>query len=146
MLDIDGRICYCCRHVSENNPTKKQRRHHVTYYQLAHNIRRAETKTPVAEVIHNFGRADQLDREELVRLCKSIARICGVVIHDPFTSPQEGKEAGLPKDVRYIQTMELGSVVVIEALWERLGIGETLRRLCREKGCTVPMNGRSLPW
>jgi hypothetical protein len=36
----------------------------VTYYQLAHNIRRAETKTPVAEVIHNFGRADQLDREE----------------------------------------------------------------------------------
>ena len=84
----------------------------VTYYQLAHNIRRAETKTPVAEVIHNFGRADQLDREELVRLCKSIARICGVVIHDPFTFLQEGKETGLPKDVRYVQTMELGSVVV----------------------------------
>jgi len=57
----------------------------VTYYQLAHNIRRAESKTPVAEVIYSFGRADQLDREELVRLCKSIARICGVVIHDPFT-------------------------------------------------------------
>jgi hypothetical protein len=79
----------------------------VTYYQLAHNIRRAETKTPVAEVIYNFGRADQLDREELVRLCKSIARICGVVIHDPFTSPQQSIEAGLPKNVRYIQTMEL---------------------------------------
>jgi transposase len=110
----------------------------VTYYQLAHNIRRAETKTPVAEVIHNFGRADQLDREELVRLCRSIARICGVVIHDPFTSPHQGREAGLPKEVRYIQTMELGIVGVIEALWERLGIGETLRKLCKGKGCIVP--------
>jgi transposase len=110
----------------------------VAYYQLAHNIRKGKFKTPVAEVVYNFGRADQLDREELVRLCKSIARICGLVIHDPFISQREGIKAGLPEDVRYVQTVELGSVAVIEALWERLGIGETLRRLCREKGCTVP--------
>jgi hypothetical protein len=48
--------------------------------------------------------------EELVRLCKSIARICGLVIHDPFISQREGIKAGLPEDVGYVQTMELGSV------------------------------------
>ncbi len=37
----------------------------VTYYQLAHNVRHPETNQPTARVIHNFGRADQLDRQQL---------------------------------------------------------------------------------
>jgi hypothetical protein len=56
----------------------------VEYYQLAHNVRRVETGSPVAEVIYNFGRADQLDRDQLVRLCRSIARVCGVEVMDPL--------------------------------------------------------------
>jgi hypothetical protein len=59
----------------------------VEYYQLAHNVRHAETGRPVAEIIHNFGRADELDRDGLVRLCKSIARVCGVEVHDPAYLP-----------------------------------------------------------
>ena|SRR6056297_33128 len=51
----------------------------VEYYQLAHNERHPDTRKPVAKVVHSFGRADELDRDELVRLCKSIARVCGVV-------------------------------------------------------------------
>jgi hypothetical protein len=43
----------------------------VEYYQLAHNVRHRETGRQVAENIHNFGRADGLDRDDL-RLCKSI--------------------------------------------------------------------------
>ena len=35
----------------------------VEYYQLAHNERHPETRKPVAKIIHNFGRADQLDRQ-----------------------------------------------------------------------------------
>ena len=56
----------------------------VEYYQLAHNERHPDTHKPVAKVVHSFGRADELDRDELVRLCKSIARVCGVTVIDPF--------------------------------------------------------------
>ena len=47
----------------------------VEYFQLAHNERHPVTRKPVAKIIHNFGRTDQLDRERLVRLCRSIAMI-----------------------------------------------------------------------
>lgn len=55
----------------------------VEYYQLAHNERHPDTRKPVAKIIHNFGRADQLDRQQLVRLCQSIARVCGLTVIDP---------------------------------------------------------------
>gem|GEM_PF-1387046 len=98
------------------------------YLQLAHNERDPETNTTVARIIHSFGRADQLDRDDLVRLTRSIARVCGVTILDP--SEQAKSSAGLlPDDVKILRTVELGTVLVIEALWERLGIGKTLRAL-----------------
>ena len=54
----------------------------VVYYQLAHNVRHPQTGNTVARVIHNFGRADQLDREDLVRLCQSIVRVCGLEVRE----------------------------------------------------------------
>ena len=61
----------------------------VEYFQLAHNERDPETRKPVAKIIHNFGRVDQLDRQELVRLCQSIARVCGVQVTDLFAEKTE---------------------------------------------------------
>src|SRR5674476_1364332 len=46
----------------------------VSYLQLAHNERHPDTGSPVAKVIHNFGRADTVDREALARLVSSISR------------------------------------------------------------------------
>ena len=43
----------------------------------------------MAKIIHNFGRVDQLDREQLVRLCQSIARVCGLTVIDPINSEQQ---------------------------------------------------------
>jgi len=45
----------------------------VSYLQLAHNERHPGTGTPVAKVIHNFGRADTVDRDAL-RLVSLISR------------------------------------------------------------------------
>ena len=59
----------------------------VEYYQLAHNERHPATRKPVARIIHGFGRADQLDREQLVRLCKSIARVCSLKVTDLLDDP-----------------------------------------------------------
>lgn len=111
----------------------------VEYYQLAHNVRHAQTGRPVAEIIHNFGRAEDLDREDLVRLCRSIARVCGLEVNDPLASPAkmpapEGVSA-LPEGVKLVQTLGLGIPYLTEALWERLGIGPALRKVMQEDRC-----------
>jgi transposase len=98
------------------------------YYQLAHNERHPETRKPVARIVHNFGRADQLDRDELVRLCRSIARVCDLEVIDRLAQGEgECASDALAGDIKLIGTLGLGPVVVIEALWKRLGIGEVLR-------------------
>ena len=101
------------------------------YYQLAHNIRHPETGRTTAKILHSFGRADQLDREQLVRLCRSIARVCGVEIVDPLE--QGDHKGGLPRDVKIRRTVEFGTVRVIEEFWERCGIGTTLREIISTK-------------
>jgi Transposase len=110
----------------------------VEYLQLAHNARDPESRKPVAEIIHNFGRADKLDRDVLVRLCRSIARICNVEVVDHKTQNAEGHSGQKqlwPDDVKLIRSRVLGTVHVIEALWERLGIGPLLRKIITEEGC-----------
>jgi transposase len=104
------------------------------YYQLAHNERHPETRKPVAHIVHNFGRADQLDRDELVRLCRSIARVCDLEVIDRLAQGEgECANDALPEDIKLIRTVGLGPVAVIEALWNRLGIGEILREKLRKK-------------
>ena len=94
-------------------------------------------------IIHNFGRADQLDRSQLVRLCKSIARVCDIQVTDlleasEFASSGHSDSPGLPDNLQLIRTLELGTLVVVEALWERLGIGKVLREAVQQSGCQVP--------
>ena len=113
----------------------------VEYYQLAHNERHAETGKPVAKIIHNFGRADQLDRQQLVRLCQSIARVCGLIVSEPFDPSDASplpKGMGLIQDLKINQTLSLGCPLVIEALWERLGLKETMEAIVKEAGAQVP--------
>jgi transposase len=115
----------------------------VTYYHLAHNVRHPETNQSTPRIIHNFGRADQLDRQQLVRLCRSIARVCQLEVTDPLQAlsspPEERKDAeDWPETLKLVQSLELGTLVVIEALWERLGIGRILREVVQKSGCQTP--------
>ena len=113
----------------------------VEYFQLAHNERHPDTRKPVAKIIHNFGRADQLDRQELIRLCRSIARVCGLTVIDPLdpaSGAQPSPEAGLFEDLKIRKTRAFGCPMVIEALWERLGLKKTLADVVKAKGLRVP--------
>jgi transposase len=105
----------------------------VVYYQLAHNTRHPETGQTVAQVIHTFGRADALDRAALVRLCRSIARVCGLTVEDPLGEPARRDAtpvmSALPEGVTLVGSRRLGLIWLVEALWERLGIGPTLRQV-----------------
>ena len=101
------------------------------YYQLAHNERHPNTGRTSARILHSFGRADQLDREQLIRLCRSIARVCGVEVVDPLDANED--RGGLPRDVTIKRTLEFGTVLVIEELWERYGIGKAIREVIGTK-------------
>jgi transposase len=113
----------------------------VEYYQLAHNERHPVTRKPVAKIIHNFGRTDDLDRDQLVRLCRSIARVCGLTVLDPLGREQGQAfhtEAGLPSALKIKKTVSFGSVLTIETLWERLGLKKTFSDIVRRKRLKVP--------
>lgn len=92
----------------------------VSYLQLAHNERHPVTGSPVARVIHNFGRADAVDREALRRLVSSISRFL-----EPAGEVRGGPSAG---EVDIIDARRYGGAYVLDALFARLGIGEALRR------------------
>ena len=91
----------------------------VSYLQLAHNERHPQTGTPTAKVIHNFGRADRVDREALRRLVASVSR---------FLEPAQAVAAAAGSDVEIIDSRRFGGAFVLDQLWERLGIGPALRR------------------
>jgi transposase len=100
----------------------------VEYFQLAHNERHPVTRKPVAKIIHNFGRTDQLDREQLVRLCRSIARVCQLTVLDPFDDKQKEVKAidgYLADDLKIEKTVTLGTVLAVEALWDKIGLKKT---------------------
>ena len=57
----------------------------VRYLALAENVRHPEKGYVEAEVVHSFGRADQLDRAALERLVASIQRVLADAGSGPVT-------------------------------------------------------------
>ncbi len=103
----------------------------VVYYPLAHDTRHPDSGQTVAQVIHTFGRADEMDREARVRLCRSIARVCGLKVEDPLGEPARQDApvmSALPEGVTRVGSRRWGLIWRVEALWEQLGIGPTLRQ------------------
>ena len=90
----------------------------VAYLQLAHNERHPETGSPVAKVIHNFGRVEKVDRAALARLVASISR---------FLTPQEAAAAAGGADVEIIDSRRVGGAWTLDRVWEQLGIGAAIR-------------------
>src|SRR5438445_10598178 len=89
----------------------------VSYLALAQNERDPVTGVPRARVIHRFGRADQVDRDALARLVRSISR---------FLDPAEAVAATVSGEVRIIESRSMGSSWLADRLWERLEIGQTI--------------------
>jgi hypothetical protein len=103
----------------------------VAYYALAENAWNAAAKRSEAQVVHNFGRADQVDREALKRLVDSINRVLAVgdaVIRTTSELPQ----------IELDGVFELGVVLAARTLWEDLRIGAAIRRCIAEAGLAAP--------
>ncbi|MCA1682101.1 MAG: IS1634 family transposase [Actinobacteria bacterium] len=91
----------------------------VRYLQLAHNERHPQTGNSVAKVLHNFGRAEAVDREALARLVSSISR---------FLTPEQAVAAAGGGEMEIVDSRRLGGAWTLERIWDRLGIGAAIRR------------------
>jgi hypothetical protein len=114
-----------------------ERRHRdgssVASYALAENVWNAQAKRSEAQVIHNFGRADQLDKAALQRLVASIQRIINAEAAGAITSSGHSNgfaagtfaslatrdKAGLP-DIEIDAVFAFGVVLAARTLWETL--------------------------
>jgi transposase len=96
----------------------------VSYLQLAVNVWDAAKKQSVAHVVHNFGRAEQVDRDDIRRLISSLSRI--------------GLGEAPAGEVAPLSSRPLGGVHVARALWEELGIGGVIRSIKPPRGPRRP--------
>ena len=90
----------------------------VAYLQLAENVWNAERRRSEARVLLNCGRADDpAVTERLRRLARSIMRRCS-------TDEIVGAGGG---DWKLICAWPYGDVYALDALWQRLGIGQVIQ-------------------
>ena len=71
--------------------------------------------------MYNFGREDAANREALQRLVASVTRYL-----DP-----DAALAASADGLEFAESRPLGGAWVLDALWERLGIGKAMRRLLK---------------
>jgi hypothetical protein len=83
----------------------------VSYLALAQNERDPKTGVPRARIIHRFGRADQVDREALARLVRSISRLL---------DPADAVAATASGEVSIVESRSMGSAWLADRLWQRL--------------------------
>jgi len=106
----------------------------VAYYALAENVWNAQAKRSEAQVIHNFGRADQLDKAALQRLISSIQRVIDADAAGAIASRDKASFSEIAIDAVF----ELGVVLAARALWEELGIGEAIRTRLAQAHLSAP--------
>jgi hypothetical protein len=93
----------------------------VRYLQLAHNVWDPAARRSRVQVVYNFGREEPGTREALERLAASVARHLG---------PGRGKPAPA-EELQFAESRPLGGAWVLDALWDRLGIGPAMRDLLK---------------
>ncbi len=105
----------------------------VRYLQLAHKFRDPETGRPRDKVLYHFGPEHRIDRDQIRRLVRSLAR---------FLDPDEQAEltARLETgydDLRVRRSVSFGGAFVLDEIWRRLELGKVLGRLLAERGFEI---------
>jgi transposase len=103
------------------------------YLSLAHNERDPQSGQSGAKILYNFGRLDQVDKEQLSRLVRSISR---------FLEPEEAKElleeVGLESPL-FLGAKKLGVPHLLGGVWRRLGLDVAFKRLLSERQFSTPV-------
>jgi transposase len=107
----------------------------VTYVQLAHNVRDPQSGQPRANVLHTFGRSDELDVTAIKRLTQSLCR---------FLSPEDAVQtranvAGETVPLTFLKSVPMGGAYLLRSLWEQLGLHTVLKDCLKERLFTSPV-------
>ena len=104
-----------------STPRRNKDGSEVRYLQLAHNVWDRAAKRSRVQVVYNFGREDPATREALERLVASVTRHL-----------EPGKARAIAAEgLEFAESRPLGGTHVLDALWERLGIGPAMRGLLK---------------
>src|SRR4051794_443566 len=109
----------------------------VRYLQFALDERHPETGSLVAKVVHNFGRAEVVDRAGLGQLVSSISR---------FLTSEQAVTVAAGVEVEILDCRRTGGAWTLDRVWERLGIGAAIRRVAdrrRGRGTGAVRPGRA---
>jgi hypothetical protein len=99
---------------------RKTKNGEVRYLQLAHNEWDPAARRSVPKIVYSFGREDQLDKDAIRRLVASLSRLL---------DPGDALAATADGDLVFTQSRPWGGAYVLDALWQRLGIGKILAGL-----------------
>ena len=105
----------------------------VSYLALAHNVRDDKTGMPKAQIVHNFGRADLVERDALKRLVRSISR---------FLDPADALAATLSPGLKVLDSRSMGSAWVADQLWRRLGIDRAIAQVAQRRRVDAALTER----
>jgi hypothetical protein len=99
---------------------RKTKNGQVRYLQLAHNEWDPAARRSVPKIVYSFGREDRLDKDAIRRL---VASLSGLL------DPGEVPAAAADGELAFTESRPYGGAYVLDALWQRLGIGKILAGL-----------------
>lgn len=103
----------------------------VEYVQLANNIWDKDKGFAKAQVIHSFGRRDQLDVEALKRLVKSMSR---------FLDPEDClRIEHQDEHLKISSSRPSGGAYLLKELWKRLHIDDCFKKAIDGRSFTAPI-------
>jgi len=100
----------------------------VRYLQLAHKYRDPKTGKPRDKVLYHFGPEHRVDREQIRRLVKSLARF---LEPDEQASLQARMETGM-EDLKVGRSTPFGGAFVLDQVWRRLELDSVIGDLLKE--------------
>jgi hypothetical protein len=103
----------------------------VEYVQLANNVWNKEKGFAQAQVIHSFGRSDQLDVDALRRLIRSVSRLL-----EPEDAIRLERQSD---DLKFVSSRPAGGAYLLKALWQRLNIDNCLKKALDQRSFTAPV-------
>jgi len=104
----------------------------VEYVQLANNVWNKDKGFAQAQVIHSFGRSDQLDIDALRRLIKSASRFL-----EPEDAIRLDRQSG---DLKFVGSRPAGGAHLLKGLWQRLNIDACLKKALDQRSFSAPVS------
>lgn len=99
--------------------------------QLANNVWNKEKGYAQAQVIHSFGRSDQLNIDALKRLIKSMSR---------FLDPEDAAQIEHGDDgLKIISSRPSGGAYLLKGLWKRLNLDRCFEKILNGRSHTSPI-------